>query len=109
MRAFETIGNATLIAYDDRPILTADAWINDSAYFGSWQCSHEIPPEQRAAILAAPFHWFSHGHPDHLNVASLAELSAGQILVSDHVGSRMAEDLAALGCNVRVLPDHRWI
>ena len=109
MRAFETIGSATLIAYDDRPILTNDAWINDSAFFGSWQRSHEIPPAQMAAIRAARFHWFSHGHPDHLNLASLAELSGGQILLSDHYGSRMANDLAAMGLDVRVLPDHRWI
>ena len=35
---FETIGNATLIAFDEGPVLATDPWISGSAYFGSWGC-----------------------------------------------------------------------
>jgi len=50
MRFFETAGNAIVIAYDDKPILTTDPWINEDAYFGSWAHDYEIPPAQMAAI-----------------------------------------------------------
>jgi hypothetical protein len=38
MLGIKTIGNATLIAYDDVPILATDPWFGDedSAFFGSW-------------------------------------------------------------------------
>jgi L-ascorbate metabolism protein UlaG (beta-lactamase superfamily) len=58
---FETIGNATIIAYDGNPILATDPWINGDAYFGSWGLSHEVPPEQLAAIKACKYYWISHG------------------------------------------------
>ena len=34
----KTIGNATLLAYDQsKPVIVTDPWLNDhSAYFGSW-------------------------------------------------------------------------
>ena len=37
MIGLSTIGNATLIAYDDNPILATDPWFGDEdpAYFGS--------------------------------------------------------------------------
>ena len=47
---FQTIGNATLICYDNNPILVTDPWIKGSAYFGSWILSHEIPEQQMWAI-----------------------------------------------------------
>ena len=109
MRFFETAGNAIVIAYDDKPILTTDPWINEDAYFGSWTHDYEIPPAQMAAIRDAEYHWFSHGHPDHLNVASLPALTNGQFLLSDHYGSRIQWDLAAAGYRVRVLPDREWV
>jgi len=65
MRFFETAGNAIVIAYDERPILTTDPWINGDAYFGSWGHDYEITPAQLSAIREAKYHWFSHGHPDH--------------------------------------------
>src|SRR4051794_31492460 len=33
---FDTIGNATLIAYDGGPVLATDPWLDGPAYFGSW-------------------------------------------------------------------------
>ena len=87
---FETIGNATLIVHDREPLLATDPWVRGSAYFGSWGLSHEIPPEQDAAILAAPAVWFSHGHPDHLNPSSLPLFRDRRILLPDHVGGRIA-------------------
>ena len=46
MLGVSTTGNATLIAYDDKPILATDPWFGDEnpAYFGSWGLSHRIPP-----------------------------------------------------------------
>lgn len=109
MPFFETIGSATVIAYDDGPILTTDPWINASAYFGSWGQDYEIPPAQMEAIRAAKYHWFSHGHPDHLNAGSLPFLTKGEFLVSDHYGGRIRNELTDAGFNVRVLPDRTWV
>ena len=108
MRFFETIGSATIIAYDDRPILTTDPWITSDAYFGSWTQDYAIPAAQLQAICEAKYHWFSHGHPDHLNVDSLPMLS-GQFLLSDHYGKRIYRELIAAGHNVRILPDWEWV
>lgn len=106
---FDTIGNATLIFYDRRPLLATDPWITGSAYFGSWGLSHEIPPEQLAAIAACRFVWFSHGHPDHLNPDSLELVRGKSILLPDHVGGRIRQQLEELGEDVRVLPDREWV
>ena len=109
MRFFETIGSAIVIAYDDRPVLTTDAWIDGDAYFGSWGLDYEIPAAQMHAIRDAEYHWFSHGHPDHTNIASLPILTKGEFLLSDHYGNRIKRDLTAAGYRVRVLPDREWI
>ncbi|HEY2051059.1 MAG TPA: hypothetical protein VGH03_17100 [Caulobacteraceae bacterium] len=108
MRGFETIGSATLIAYDDVPVLTTDPWINGDAYFGSWGHDYAIPAGQMCAIKSARFHWFSHGHPDHLNVGSLPDLAGGSFLVANHYGSRIARELRSAGYNVEVLRDWEW-
>lgn len=89
MRFFETIGFAIVIAYDDRPVLTTDAWIKGDAYFGSWGLDYEIPAAQIQAIRDAEYHWFSHGHPDHTNIASLPLLAKGEFLLSGHYGNRI--------------------
>jgi hypothetical protein len=109
MRAFETVGNAIVIAYDGRPVLTTDPWISGDAYFGSWAHDYEIPPVQLQAIRDAQYHWFSHGHPDHLNLVSLSTLTRGQFLLSDHYGNRIQRDLTSAGYKVRVLPDREWV
>ena len=109
MRFFETIGSAIVIAYDDRPVLTTDAWIDGDAYFGSWGLDYEIPAAQMHAIRDAQYHWFSHGHPDHTNIASLPMLTKGEFLLSDHYGNRIKRELTAAGYRVRVLPDREWI
>src|ERR1700761_5792846 len=97
MLGFDSIGSATLIAYDGGPVLTTDAWINDDAYFGSWGHDYAFPAEQMDAIRRARFHWFSHGHPDHLNIESLPLLTGGQFLLSDHHGGRIKRDLEGMG------------
>ena len=45
MIGVSTIGNATLIAYDEKPIISTDPWFGDTdpAYFGSWITSHVFP------------------------------------------------------------------
>jgi L-ascorbate metabolism protein UlaG (beta-lactamase superfamily) len=106
---FETIGNATVICYEDRPILATDPWIQGSAYFGSWKLSHEIPAAQLEAVRNAKYLWFSHGHPDHINAESLLALSDRTILLPDHVGGRIRNELSSQGLRTQVLPDREWV
>ena len=105
---FDTVGNATLIVYDRGPLLVTDPWLGGDAYFGSWTLSHAIPPEQLQAATDAKFVWFSHGHPDHLNGAWLKHFTARQILLPDHVGGRIRNDLQRAGLTVTVLPHATW-
>jgi len=106
-----TTGNATLIAYDGGPVLVTDPWIGDeeAAYFGSWVLSHVIPRELKQDIYQAEYVWFSHGHPDHLNPISLERFRGRKILLPDHVNSRILKDISALGYQVSVLPDRKWV
>lgn len=105
---FETIGNAIIIAYDQKPILVTDPWVDNSAYFGSWTQAHQIPAEQLESIKSTEFIWISHGHPDHLSVATLRTQSNATILLANHVGGRIASDLRRLGFKVIVLKDRTW-
>jgi hypothetical protein len=108
MLGFDTIGNATVIAYDGGPVIATDPWISGHPYFGSWTMSHEIPGEQMESIRRCKYVWFSHGHPDHLNSESLDRLTGQTILLPDHVGGRIAADLQANKLNVRILKDAEW-
>lgn len=105
---FETIGNATVICYDRRPVLVTDPWVTSQAYFGSWTHTHVIPEEQLKSIDKCEFVWFSHGHPDHLNPYSVSRFQAKKILLSDHYGNRIKDDLRAQGFDVTVLNDRVW-
>ncbi|HEX6984006.1 MAG TPA: hypothetical protein VF170_01460, partial [Planctomycetaceae bacterium] len=107
-RGFETVGNATLICHDRRPVLVTDPWLVGPAYFGSWTLSHEIPEPQMDAIRRCEYVWLSHGHPDHLSADSLALLRDKTILLPDHYGGRIRRDLTAHGFAVRVLEDRTW-
>lgn len=109
MLGFETIGNATVIAYDGAPILATDPWLGEPAYFGSWALPFEIPEAQRKAILEAKFIWCSHGHPDHLNPDSIEKLHGKNILLPDHVGNRIHDTLRDAGYAVTVMPDGEWM
>jgi L-ascorbate metabolism protein UlaG (beta-lactamase superfamily) len=105
---FETIGNATLICHDDGPVLVTDPWIDGSAYFGSWTLSHEIPEEQREHIRCCRYVWLSHGHPDHLSSESLERLRDKTVLLPNHFGRRIHDELTAQGYTVKVLVDREW-
>ena len=105
---FETIGNATLICHDKAPVLVTDPWLVGGAYFGSWTLSHEIPQLQMESIKQCEFVWLSHGHPDHLSMPSLKLLQDKKILLPDHIGGRIANDLRHLKFNVTVLEDRVW-
>ena len=45
MIGFETIGNATVTIFDNKPILTTDPWVYGNPYFGSWGHKYQIPKE----------------------------------------------------------------
>jgi len=106
---FDTIGNATVICYDTKPILATDPLVDGSPYFGSWAHLYEIPAEQKEAILECPYIWFSHGHPDHLAAESLDLFKTRQILLPDHVGHRMRDELTEAGFKITVLPSRKWV
>ena len=90
MIGLQTIGNATVIAYDNKPIICTDPWLNnDEAYFGSWSLNFNIPQDLIKDILESEFVFFTHGHPDHLNPHSIKKFSNKKILLPDHVGSRI--------------------
>ena len=106
----KTVGNATLLAYDQKPILVTDPWLNDhSAYFGSWTLPYKIPEDINNDIFSAEFIWFSHGHPDHLNPDSVLEFKGKTILLADHVGGRIKDNLTEMGFHVKILDDRKWI
>ena len=112
MQHVATIGNATLIAYDNFvPVLSTDPWFGDEddAYFGSWTLSHEIPFNYKKDILESQYLWFSHGHPDHLNPHSLKRFAGKNLLLPDHVGSRIYSDLQKKDFSIKILPDRKWV
>ena len=111
MIGISTIGNATLIAYDNSPILATDPWFGDSdpAYFGSWITSHVFPKNLQDDVFNSKYIWFSHGHPDHMNPASMEKLLGKKILLPDHVGSRIYEGLLQKKYSVDILPDRKWV
>ena len=106
---FETCGNATLIAYDAGiPVLTTDPWLHGAQYFGSWTLPYRFTSAQQEAFAAVRHVWLSHGHPDHLNLESLATFRDKTLLVPDHRGGRILNDLKAAGYRVQVLANNSW-
>ena len=106
----QTIGNATVVAYDKNPILSTDPWLglDHYAYFGSWYLPYEIPEKIHQDILSSKYIFFSHGHPDHLNPDSIHKFKNNTIILGDHVGKRMFNDLKSQGFNVRILKERVW-
>jgi hypothetical protein len=94
MIGFETIGNATLTIFDNVPVLTTDPWIKGKPYFGSWAHKYEIPKLQLENINNAKYIWLSHGHPDHIDPDSFYLFKKKTILIPDHYGDRIFNDLS---------------
>ena len=111
MLGVQTIGNATLIAYDKHPVISTDPWMGGDhyAYFGSWKMPYDIPEDIRENICKSEYIWFSHGHPDHLNPSSYKKFIGKSILLPDHVGGRIGTGLREAGFQVSVLPDRKWV
>ncbi len=107
---FETIGNATLTAFDDgKPVLTTDPWIEGAPYFGSWGHSYEIPEFQINNIYASSYTWISHGHPDHLDLATLRQFKDSIFLIPDHHGNRIFDGMIDEGFNVEIISSNEWM
>lgn len=108
--SFETFGNASIqVALDDRPILVTDPWLFGTAYFGSWSLEQALAPHQLERVLAAPFAWFSHGHPDHLHLPSAERLDRRtEILLPDQYRPEMRDWFAGQGFRTRVLRFKQW-
>ena len=94
MLGFETIGNATVTVFDNEPVLTTDPWINGKPYFGSWCHKYKIPNQQLDNIKKSKFIWLSHGHPDHIDPDSLDLFKNKTLLIPDHYGDRIFNDLS---------------
>ncbi|HZP99725.1 MAG TPA: hypothetical protein VFB13_09320 [Reyranella sp.] len=111
MQRVTLTGNATLIAYDGKPVLATDPWFGDEepAYFGSWILSHRIPAHLKEDIANCRFVWFSHGHPDHLNPTSIGRFKERKILLPDHLNGRIFKDISPEGYDVTILPDRQWV
>lgn len=107
---FETCGNATLIIYDHgKPVMVTDPWITEPQYFGSWSLPYLFTDTQLEAFKLVPYVWLSHGHPDHLNMASLEHFRDRIILVPQHYGGRISADLKAAGFRVKNLQQGVWL
>ena len=94
MLGFETIGNATVTIFDEKPVLTTDPWIHGKPYFGSWCHKYKIPKQQLENIKKSNFIWLSHGHPDHIDPDSLDLFKNKTLLIADHYGDRIFNDLS---------------
>ncbi|WP_129646114.1 MBL fold metallo-hydrolase [Peristeroidobacter agariperforans] len=107
---FETCGNATLIVYDRGiPVLVTDPWIEGAQYFGSWVLPYRFTEQQLAAFASTTHVWVSHGHPDHLNLESLAAFRNKTLLIPRHQGGRILRDLGEAGYRAHELEDNRWL
>lgn len=93
MIGFETIGNATVTVFDDRPLLTTDPWVYGNPYFGSWGHKYEIPSEQLENIKKSKYVFLSHGHPDHIDPESFDIFKNKTLIIADHYGDRIYNDL----------------
>jgi hypothetical protein len=106
----ETLGNATLVFYEDRrPVLATDPWLEGRCYSGSWALERKLTEGERQAVMSADYLWISHGHPDHFHIPSLALLPRGKtILLPDHYSPDIRNYLKGQGFAVEVLPYRRW-
>ena len=89
MLGFETVGNATLTVFDDKPVLSTDPWIDGNPYFGSWTHPYKISQNNISNIINSKYIWLSHGHPDHIDSKSYKYFNNSTILVPDHFGDRI--------------------
>tara|TARA_S200000501_G_C20803262_1_gene735022 strand:- start:60 stop:1394 length:1335 start_codon:yes stop_codon:yes gene_type:complete len=94
MIGFETIGNATVTIFDDSPVLSTDPWVFGKPYFGSWGHKYKIPKEQLENIKKSKYIFLSHGHPDHIDPDSFDLFSKKTLIVADHYGDRIFNDLS---------------
>lgn len=94
MIGFETIGNATVTVFDNEPILTTDPWVFGNPYYGSWGHKYQIPKKQLENINSAKYVFLSHGHPDHIDPDSFELFKNKTILIGEHYGDRIYNDLS---------------
>jgi len=107
---FETLGNATLVFYDqDKPVLATDPWLEGTCYYGSWALDRPLTEAELKSVLAAEYLWISHGHPDHFHVQSLALFPKGKkFLLPDHYSPDIKNFLTSKGFDVTVMKYRQW-
>jgi len=109
-QAFETLGNATLVFYEDgRSVLATDPWLKGTCYHGSWALDRPLTESEMQAVLSAEYIWISHGHPDHFHPQSLKLLPRDKkLLLPDHYSHDIRDYLAQQGFAVDVMPYREW-
>ena len=108
MIGFETIGNATVTVFDDEPILTTDPWIYGNPYYGSWGHKYKIPKQQLENINKCKYVFLSHGHPDHIDPESFKLFENKTILIGEHYGDRIYNDLSK-SFNCLKVKNNTWL
>ena len=108
MIGFETIGNATVTVFDDKPILTTDPWVHGNPYFGSWGHKYKIPKEQIQNIYNSKYIFLSHGHPDHIDPDSFDIFKNKILIIPDHYGDRIYNELKK-NYNCIKLKSNTWL
>lgn len=106
------MGNAICLLFEDgKPLLVTDPWLVGTAYFGSWAQDCPLSESQISNCTGAPYAWFSHGHPDHMHMESIALLPRDTIiLVGAHYDTEIRDVFIAQGFrDVRVCPDKQWL
>ena len=93
MIGFETIGNATVTVFDDKPVITTDPWVFGNPYFGSWGHKYKIPNQQLENIKNSKYIFLSHGHPDHIDPDSFDLFKNKTLIIAEHYGDRIYDDL----------------
>ena len=72
---FEFINHSCFtVTYKDKS-LTVDPWLEGSVFNKSWNLLIETPAKSLQTVKKSDYVWFSHEHPDHFAISTLAELN----------------------------------
>jgi hypothetical protein len=88
-----------------------DPWLEGTCYHGSWALDHPLSEQQRMSVVASPYVWISHGHPDHLHPESLKYFPRDRtFLLGEHYSSEIRDFLLSEGfVDVRICRSKEWI
>ena len=104
-----TLGHATLlISSDGVPLLATDPWLVGSTYSQSWWLDRYPTDEEVDRIAAARHIYVTHGHQDHLHLATLQRLANPPTLHPDLPNYSVPRVLRSMGMTAHTLTPGRW-